>query len=299
MGRPSRILYTAGVKRLIVNADDLGLTPGVNRAIVEAAQRGIVTSATLMANGAAFEDAVKTVAAAPRLAIGCHIDLIQLSPVLPPTDVRTLATGTHFRPGFAGFASRAMGGRLDEAQIEAEATAQIGKLQAAGVQVTHFDSHKHTHMFAAVLKPLLRAAAGRGVRAVRNPFEPESAVNFKDVYRRWAMLSRWTAVQSLRSLAWNFRRNVEAAGLATTDGTLGIALTGHMDQTRLCQLLERVPGGTWELVTHPGYVELGLAKLSKLTASREEELRCLTSQQTRETVQRAGIELISYADLAC
>lgn len=287
------------MKRLIVNADDLGLTPGVNRAIVEAHRRGVVTSATLMANGAAFDDAVQVAAAAPRLAIGCHIDLIQLSPVLPHSDVRTLVNGTHFRPGFAGFASRAMGGRLDEEQIAAEATAQIRKLQAAGVVVTHLDSHKHTHMFPAVLRSLLRAAVACGVSAVRNPFEPESAVDFKDVYRRWSTLSRWTAVQSLRSLARNFRRHVKRAGLATTDGTLGIALTGHMDQARLCQLLERVPAGTWELVTHPGYAELGLAKLSKLTVSREEELRCLTSQETREGVQRAGIELISYADLAC
>ncbi len=286
------------MKRLIVNADDLGLTTGVNRGIVEANQRGTVTSATLMANGAAFEDAVQAIARAPRLAVGCHIDLIQLAPVLPPNEVPTLATGKHFRPGFAAFASRAMRGRIAGEEIEAEATAQILQLQAAGVQVTHFDSHKHTHMFPPVLKPLLRSAVACGVKAVRNPFEGKSAVDFKDVYQRWATLSRWTAVQSLRSLARNFRRDVERAGLATTDGTIGIALTGHMNQARLSQLLERVPAGTWELVTHPGYVEPGLAKLSKLVASREEELRWLTSEETRQVIERAGIELISYADLA-
>jgi chitin disaccharide deacetylase len=290
--------YTASVKRLIVNADDLGLTPGVNRAIVEASQRGIVTSATLMANGAAFDGALQAVAAAPKLAIGCHIDLIQLSPVLPLEKLATLVEGEGFRAGFTRFASMAMRGRLDSKEVTAEATAQIRKLQSAGVKVSHFDTHKHTHVFPPVLKALLRAAAECGVKAVRNPFEPESAVGFRHVFRRLQTLSRWTAVQSLRTLAISFRREVERAGLATTEGTVGIAVTGHMDQRMLCDMLERMPPGTWELVTHPGYSDEGLAKLSKLTTSREQELRWLTSPQTRAAVERAGIQLISYAELA-
>lgn len=291
------IHYTAGVKRLIVNADDLGLTPGVNRGIVEANQQGIVTSATLMANGAAFDDAIRVMTTVPSLAIGCHVDLIQLSPVLRPDQVASLVAGEHFRPGFAALAGRAMRGKLDPAEITAEAAAQIRKLQAAGVKVSHFDTHKHTHVFPPVLRALLRAAVERGIKAVRNPFEPESAVDFKDVYRRWAILLRWTAVRSLRTLARNFRRDVERAGIATTDGTIGIALTGHLTQPRLTQLLARIPPGTWELVTHPGYAEPGLERLSKLTSSREEELRSLTSAQTREAIERMGIELISYAEL--
>jgi predicted glycoside hydrolase/deacetylase ChbG (UPF0249 family) len=135
------------------------------------------------------------------------------------------------------------------------------------------------------------------VKAVRNPFEPESAVGFRHVFRRWALLSRWTAVQSLRRLALNFRDQIERAGIATTDGTIGIALTGHINQQTLCDLLQRLPRGTWELVTHPGYADPGLARLSRLTASREAELRWLTSPETREAIARAGIELISYADL--
>jgi len=295
-GRPSA-RYTAGVKRLIVNADDLGLTPGVNRAILEAHRRGIVTSATLMANGAAFDDAVVLSRNAPKLAIGCHVDLIQLSPVLPPEKVRTLTDSGHFRSGFTRFAATALRGRISGAETTAEASAQMRKLQSAGVKLSHFDTHKHTHVFPPVLKALLRAARDCGVGAVRNPFEPQSAVGFRHVYRRWGLLSRWAAVQSLRTLASDFRREVERAGIATTDGTLGIALTGHMDQRMLCDLLQRVPQGTWELVTHPGYSDPNLAALSKLAASREEELRWLTSPETREAIERAGIDLISYADL--
>ena len=213
------------MKRLIVNADDLGLTPGVNRAILEAHRRGIVTSATLMANGAAFDDAVQRAAGAPKLAIGCHVDLIQLSPVLSAEKVRTLADGGYFRAGFTRFAARAMRGRFNGAEIAAEASAQMRKLQSAGVKLSHFDTHKHTHVFPPVLKALLRAAKECGVKAVRNPFEPESVAGFRQAVRRWRMLSRWAAVQSLRTLAVDFRREVEPAGLTTTDGTVGITLT--------------------------------------------------------------------------
>lgn len=250
-----------------------------------------------MANGAALDDAVGLSRQTTELAIGCHVDLIQLRPVLPAERVRTLVDGNHFRPGFSRFAARALRGQLDEREIEAEATAQMRKLQAAGVQLSHFDTHKHTHVFPPVLKALLRAAGECGVAAVRNPFEPESIAGFHQVFRRGGLLARWAAVQSLRTLARDFRHEVERAGMVTTDGTVGIALTGHMDQRSLCDLLRSLPSGTWELVTHPGYTDAGLASLSKLTSSREDELRLLTSAETRAAVQDAGIESISYADL--
>ncbi|MGH9509509.1 MAG: ChbG/HpnK family deacetylase, partial [Terriglobales bacterium] len=140
--------------RLIINADDLGLTPGVNRAILEAHQRGVVTSTTLMANSAAFDDAVGHVRQAPRLSVGCHVMLVDGEPLLEPRP-RTLARNGRFRDGIAGFALTAMRGRLDPNEIAAEATAQMRRLQSAGVSVSHLDTHKHTHLFPSVLRPLL------------------------------------------------------------------------------------------------------------------------------------------------
>jgi hopanoid biosynthesis associated protein HpnK len=285
------------VKRLIVNADDFGLTSGVNRAIREAHQRGIVTSTTLMAKGAAFDDALQAAAAVPGLGIGCHVDLVQLSPVSPRQEVASLAAGDQFRPGVARLAAAAWSGKIKSEEIVLEATAQMRKLQSAGVTLTHFDTHKHTHVFPPVLRALLQAARDCGVRAVRNPFEPESTVGFRHVFARMGLLSRWAAVQSLRAFAPDFRREVQRAGLMTTDGTVGVALTGHMNQRMLCDMLQRIPHGTWELVTHPGYSDAQLAPLTKLTASREVELDWLTSKETREMVDRAGIELVSFKDL--
>jgi hopanoid biosynthesis associated protein HpnK len=285
------------VKRLIVNADDLGLTAGVNRGIAEAHERGIVTSATLMANGARFEEAVTLARSLPRLGVGCHIDLIQLSPTLPPRQLPTLVSGENFRHGLPRFAAAAMRGALSAAEITAEATAQLRRLQQAGVQVSHLDTHKHTHVFPPVLRALLQAARDCGVRAVRNPFEPARAASAMTSLASPALLKRQAAVWALRPMAGGFRRQVKAAGLATTDGTLGIAFTGRLDRRLICEMSRRMPQGTWELVTHPGYNDDGLARLSRLTASRESELEALTSSETRRCLEECGVQLISYRDL--
>ncbi len=285
------------MKRLIINADDFGLTCGVNRAIAEAHQHGVVTSATLMAGGEEFDDAAALARGLPRLSVGCHIDLIQLAPVLPASRLPTLCRDGHFRPGFSRFARAALGARLDAGEIAAEAAAQMGKLQAAGVSLTHFDTHKHTHIFPHVLRPLLQAARKCGVGAVRNPFEPRLIVRFAEISSRPKLLARYCAVRAFRSMAARFRKVVEAEGLATTDGTVGIVLTGSLNERRLGALVRRIPDGTWELVTHPGYSDAALRNLSSLTASRQTELALLTSTATRNLLHDSGVELISYRDL--
>ncbi len=285
------------MKRLIINADDFGLTRGVNRAIAEAHQHGVVTSATMMAVGADLEDALALARQLPQLSVGCHVDLIQLAPVLPPSQLRTLTNGRTFRPGFLSFGSAAFRNRLSPAEITAEAAAQMARLQSAGIELTHFDTHKHTHLFPQVLCPLLQAAKSRGIRAVRNPFEPNPLVKFSEVALQPGVLVRYGAVVAFRSMAAKFRQLVKEEGFVTTNGTVGITLTGFFDEGRLHRLIRRIPDGTWELVTHPGYCDGALGSLSSLTKSRETELSLLTSERTRSLLQESGVQLISYRDL--
>ncbi|MGZ4831688.1 MAG: ChbG/HpnK family deacetylase [Terriglobales bacterium] len=282
------------MKRLIINADDFGLTRGINRAIAEAHQRGVVTSATLMAAGSAFEDAVALARTLPQLSVGCHVDLIQLAPVLPCRQLPTLTSGATFRPGFARFARAALRNRLSSEQITAEASAQMAKLQSAGITLSHFDTHKHTHLFPQVLRALLRAAKACGIRALRNPFEPHPLVRLSQLSLRPKMLARYGAVRAFQPMAGKFRHIVETEGFVTTDGTVGIVLTGYLDERRLRGLIRRIPEGTWELVTHPGYNDAMLSPLSALTASRETELALLTADATRDLLRECGVELISY-----
>ena len=216
------------MRRLIVNADDFGYTSGVNRAIVEAHSRGVVTSSTLMANGAAFAEAAQLSSTVPNLSVGCHVVLTDGEPVLGAGQLPSLTTASHFRDGMIAFASRAIAGVVDANQITAEAAAQIRKIQSAGIAVSHFDTHKHTHLFPTILRPLLRAAGDCGVRAVRNPFGPRLPPRSSHLLTRPTLWTRYVEVRILRAFAGKFREAVDREGFATPDGTLGIVVTGAL-----------------------------------------------------------------------
>lgn len=288
------------MRRLIINADDFGLTSGVNRAIVEAHGHGVVTSATLMANAPAFSEAVELAQASPRLGVGCHVVLVDGAPVLNPSQVSSLVQGrsqdgARFGEGLGTFILRAFCRRLQAGQIEAEVTAQIRKIQAAGLSVSHLDTHKHTHMLPQVLGPLLCAAESCGVKALRNPFE---VIQVTPLATRPVLWKRWLEVGALRSLAGKFRRTVAEAGMLTPNGTLGIVATGALDSRLFQAIVEKLPEGTWEFVCHPGYNDAQLQGIhTRLKESRTRELQLLTSPATRELLAGGGIELISYRDL--
>ena len=290
------------MRRLIVNADDFGFTPGINRAIVEAHTRGIVTSTTLMANGRAFEDAVRLAKTVPRLSVGCHIVLTDGEPVLDaallPSITSASSSGARFRNGLKSFALRALAGRLDMGEIEAEASTQIRKLQAAGISVSHVDTHKHTHLFPTVLRPLLRAARRCGVQAIRNPFGPRKPLKSSELLKRPTLWTRYAEVRLLRTLGGKFRLAAKREDLFTPDGTLGIVVTGALDERLFRVIAEIVPDGTWEFVCHPGYNDDDLKSArTRLRESRETELRVLTMPEARELLLHQGIELISYGEL--
>ena len=291
------------MRRLIINADDFGLTAGVNRAIVEAHEGGVVSSATLMANGQACDEAIDMAHSRPRLGVGCHVALVDGAPLLDPTQVESLMVNggsrsgsPRFRQGIAKFGALALLGRLSADEIEAEATAQIRKLQSAGIAVTHLDSHKHTHMFPRVLRPLLQAAKSCGVGAIRNPFERIQGSQLAASPSLWR---RWTEVGILRSLAKQFREAVREAGVLTPDGTLAIAATGSLNERLLRLMVDNLPDGTWELVCHPGYNDRDLQAVgSRLQESRERELRILTSPSTRDLLAANQVEVISFREFA-
>jgi chitin disaccharide deacetylase len=278
------------VARLIVNADDFGLTAGVNRAIIELHKAGLVTSASLMARAAATDGAIALAQANPALGVGCHIVLTDGEPVLDPKQIPTLvARSGAFTPSLAGFLSRLFAGRMRGAEIEAEAAAQISFLKERGARLTHIDTHKHTHLFPHVLRPVLRAARACGIRAVRNPFEPHWAL-------RATLSAPWLRVAQVSALRWLepvCRRILTEEGFVTTGGTVAVAGTGSLDAPTLRGLLKQMPAGTWELVTHPGYNDADLARVpTRLRDSRDIERSALPALR-----EFPAIELISFGDL--
>ena len=280
------------MSRLIINADDFGLTSGVNRAIVELHRAGVLTSTTLMARAGATEEAVRLALATPTLGVGCHVVLVDGKPASLPEQVPTLVekqTGC-FPPKLTTFLARLLTGRIRTAEIEAEAAAQIARLQEAGLRLTHIDTHKHTHMFPMVLEPVLRAARNAGIRAVRNPFEPEWALR---VTPR-ASFVRTAEVVALRSFGPFFRRLIARAGFVSTDGTIAVAGTGTFEADTVRALLGNLPEGAWELVTHPGYNDADLDQVrTRLRESRDKERLALGAVR-----EFPSVDLISFAELA-
>ena len=296
------------MRNLIVNADDFGLTAGVNRAVVECNTGGIISSATLMASGHAFNDAVAAAGSAPKLSVGCHVVLVDGTPVSAPDTVDTLlairsAEPDKFYSSLSAFAARAMLGGFDRDQLIVEATAQIRKLQAAGIQVTHVDTHKHAHIFPEILTALLRAARICGVRAIRNPFVPLKAMPARQFKGKRDLWKRYGQVRMLHTFCGQFVERTKRAGLATTDGIVGVIETGSAESegysSLLRQTLTNLPEGTWEWVCHPGYkdAELG-ASGTRLLDSREEERRLLSSPELRQFLEEQKIRVISYRELA-
>ena len=283
--------------RLITNADDFGLTCGINRAILELHLAGAVTSATLMANGPAFEDAVAIALANPSLGVGCHVVLTDGTPLSHPQRIPTLlgADGKNFRPSLMDFLGAVLLGKVNEDEIAIEALAQVQQLQRAGIDVTHVDTHKHTHILPRVARPLLYVCERAGVGAIRNPFEEHwsLALGHSDPVRRLQvrlvhpLRKRFEALPQIRD-----RR------VLTTDGTIGISATGRLDRPMLDSILASMPEGLWELVCHPGYNDRDLdAVTTRLRVTREIERGALLGALGRDCVHPNGLKLIHYGSL--
>jgi predicted glycoside hydrolase/deacetylase ChbG (UPF0249 family) len=284
--------------RLIINADDFGLTTGINRAIAELHRAGALTSATLMATGPAFLHAVEIAKANPTLGVGCHVVLTDGIPVSHPYSIPTLlgSDGKTFRPSLVDFVQALLRGDIREDDIEREALAQVQKLQRAGIDVTHLDTHKHTHLFPTVARPLLHLAQRCSIGAIRNPFEP-----------RWtrdlghAGLLRRIQINLLNRQQPHFQRiqQLRHAHVLTTDGTIGISATGHLNASTLSQTLQALPPeGTFELCCHPGYNDADLdAVTTRLRATRDVEREALLTTVPQILSQPNAPELLHYGNL--
>jgi chitin disaccharide deacetylase len=290
------------MRRLIINADDFGMTSGVNLAVAEAHRAGVVTSATVMANERAVDEAIAIATQDPSLEVGCHVVLVDGAPVSADTHIMSLigsrnGNGVRFRPGIAQLALSAAAGKVREDEVRYEVSAQIEKLQLLGLKLSHLDCHMHSHIVPVVARAVLKAAQKHDIGAVRNPFEPAWAVaatHKGSSLRSWNRSAQVTALRALRS---HFLDLVRSHGMKTPDGAIGIAVTGLLDRHLLKRLIDAMPDGTWELVTHPGYNDGDLAQAStSLKESRAVELELLTSSETLDLFRKREIKLITFRE---
>ena len=230
--------------------------------------------------------------AMPTLGVGCHVVLVDGAPVSEPTAIPSLIdrnTGA-FHSSIAEFAKRLLTFRIRRTEVETEAAAQIAQLQSYGLRLTHVDTHKHLHMFPSILRSVLRAAKAAGIHAIRNPFEPIWSLNATTD----APELRRAEIIMLRRFEPKFRRIVAEEGFVTTEGAIGVLATGTVNIAAVNALINAMPEGTFEFVSHPGYRDEQLAKSNtRLLESREIERNALMAIK-----DYGGMELISFAGLA-
>ena len=290
------------MKQLIVNADDFGMAPGVNRAIVEAHHTGIVTSTSLLANAVAFEEAAALASANPTLAVGVHLNLTEGRPLSHPAKLGALVTASgdfHGNPEALFF--RMVTGRIALDAVEREYHAQIERVLSAGIRPTHLDGHQHVHMWPAVFALTARLSAEYGMAGVRA--SRERRVDFPGLWRRNAGLRGKILLQAgvglgLAFLAVASRAALAAAGVTAPDYFYGVSSTGYLDRDTLADVLRDVPEGVSELMCHPGYVDAALECVStRLLRQRETEFQAVAAPEARILAARLGIQLVTYRAL--
>jgi hopanoid biosynthesis associated protein HpnK len=287
-------------KRLIVNADDFGMTEGVNRGILDSHQHGIVTSTTLLATGAAFESAVAAGREHPRLGIGVHLNLSEGRPVSLPAEIPSLVNSQgqlHLTPGKLCFAI--LTGRVRIAEIETELRAQITKVMNAGIIPTHVDGHMHVHVLPGVSKAVVNVAQEFHIPAVRCPVEPTTALRATKA-RNESLTKRRLISLAVSANALKLRHLVRNAGLVYPAHFYGIFATGYLDTQAIAQILQAVPASAdpSELMCHPGYIDAALADTGgELQHQRETERAALTSSETLRELSTKSIALVTYREL--
>jgi hopanoid biosynthesis associated protein HpnK len=291
------------LRNLIVNADDLGWTEGVNRGIAEAHRNGIVTSASLLANGAAFASGVEMARTTPGLGVGVHLNLSDGEPVAERELVTTLLNDKGELEGRPESLLLRLARRSVSVQeIEQEWDAQIQKVRDSGVEPTHLDGHRHVQMLPGLFEIVLRLAKKHGIAAVRISHEESSlraALSAGAKQKGTVVMKQGVQARGLKLLAPDAREQAERVGIATADYFCGIAQTGELTKEGALRLLEILPEGTTELMCHPGYMDDDLAKsATRLQASRQTELAILTDTQVRNLVASQGIRLIDYGFVA-
>ena len=279
----------SAARRLAINADDFGLSDGVNRGILACVEAGVVTSASLLVNTPGFAAAVAAARGTPQLDLGLHLNLTTGPPASSPERVPSLceARTGQFRP-LRQLVARALSGRVSPDEVALECAAQIERGRTAGVRLTHLDGHQHTHVLPGIWRPAIAAARRAGIAVVRVPLEPVREV----AWRPAAVVGQLLLAGSHHLAARG------APAVRQVDHFRGFALTGRRDFTaRLLTLLDRLEVGVTELMVHPGYPDAALRGWVGYGVGRERELEGLLSSAVRARLARGDIVLVPLGGL--
>jgi chitin disaccharide deacetylase len=276
------------VKKLVVNADDFGLSEAINAGIIRSHTGGIVTSTSIVAAGEAFDEAVELAASHPKLGAGVHLTLVEERSVSLPSDVPTLAPDGLLPGSYGQLVKGVVTGAIRKRDIEHEFRAQIEKCVAAGLTLTHLDSHQHTHTLPSLFPLVLKLGNEYGIRGIRIP---RGSPAFSDLTAD-RFLPKCVLCLLAHCDAMCFRRGRCAA----TQRFAGLFESGDLTEAKLLRILIGLREGTSELVCHPGCNDVS-PRYQSWNQRRQTELASLTGTSAKQAIVALGIELINYSQL--
>lgn len=276
--------------KLIVHADDFGLSEKINEGIIEAHRNGIVTSASIIANGVAFEQAAELCHATPTLDVGVHLTLVEEKPLSDKRDIPSLVdkSGCFYHHATV-FIRRYLLSHISLDEVRCELDLQVRKVLASGLKVSHLDGHQHIHMLPAISRIVYQLASKYNIPAVRYPRERLKNYMFRE---------KGSFSKILKLLVLNtFCAFSDGKDSRHPDHFVGVFYAGRLDKRNLQRVIENLPTeGICELVCHPGLHD-PRGKYQHWQYRWQNEVDALTDRKIKDLLRRNGIELISYQEL--
>ena len=276
------------MKRVVVTADDFGLSPEVNEAVRMGHESGVLSCASLMVAAPAAQEAIALARSMPGLKVGLHLTLADGRPILPASAVPDLVDGSgKFRPGLARHGARIFFSPRARLQAVAECRAQIEAFEKTGLELDHLNGHNHFHIHPVILGAVLEIARRTRIPAVRVPYQPIGTMPASMAWMS-AVMAPWVALT---------RTRLRGAGIASNDCLFGLFESGAMVESAWLRLIPLLPDGLTEIYCHPAVASIGVLKEAMPDYRHAEELAALTSPRVRQALERAGVELTSFSQV--
>lgn len=281
------------LRYIIINADDFGRHVEINRAVEEGLVHGCLRSATVMPGGAAFAGAIDIARRHEELGLGVHFTLVDGHPILPTEEIPSLVGAEgDFLPDHKALLKRYLKGGVNLEEVRRELAAQLQKIEATGIPISHVDSHQHMHTLPGIIDIVLDLAARAGIRAVRTPLTTLFAGAFGG-------LGQLVGRLGLSTLARLAACKAHRRGLLTPDNFAGIVAGEAVSEGELLHLIAHLPQGTTEVMMHPGMKNDVLQEDSGWQHDFEAELAAILSPRVGEALRKAEVEPVNFRHLSC
>ena len=279
------------MKRLIVSADDFGLSRSINEGIVKAYKEGIVTNLNVIPTGEAFDDAADLIKRLKLEEAGAHLALTETLPVSDPAKIPSLVTKNGmFYSNHILFSAKFMFGLIARHDVYLEFERQLLRVEKTGVRITNLSSHEHIHMIPAIMDMMVRLAKEHDIPAIRYPRKEKARRGFEiKKFFKYAVLSCFDK---------GMEKALRGSGIAYTENFAGFLDSGRLDERKLIDILSSLPEGTTELVCHPGFMGPEVMDKYRWHKNCERELYALTSPIAKTLIGENGIDLITYGKFA-